>query len=132
MKYLYNTLTQVLRDFGYDVASWGLDEIQPEERTVKLELVEQNQIEPQFDMYEASFNIVFLNGDWAENASKLSDALTTFLPMEDRVDEASKKLLDNSSKLTLLEAPQFSEISVEYNEDTAEEEHAVMVTIHYC
>ena len=131
MKKLYTTLTEVLIECGYNMATWGEDQEQPEERTLRLELVEQSQLAPQFDMYSATFNVVFLHGDWAENAAKLSDALMTFIPMEDRQDKESKMLADNSTKLTLLEVPQFSDIMTEYNEDTAEEEHLVSVTINY-
>lgn len=94
-------------------------------------MVEQSQIQPQFAQYEATFNVAFLSGEWANNASKLSDALMTFIPIEDRPNEECKELPDNSSLMTLLDIPQFSEILVEYNEDTAEEEHSVSVTIYY-
>lgn len=131
MKQLYKILRNVLVQFGYNVAEWGLDEERPQERTLKIELVQQSQVEPCFSVYQASFNIVFLNGDWAENATNLSNALTTLIPMEDRQDMESKRLSDNTSIISLLEPPQFSEISVQYNEDTAEEQHTVLVTIHY-
>ena len=131
MKKLYTTLTQVLKESGYNMATWGEDEVQPEERTLRLELVEQSQLAPEFDMYTATFNVVFLQGDWAENAAKLSDALMTFIPMEDRQDNESRMLPDNTTKLTLLEVPQFSDIMCEYDEETAEEEHLVSVTINY-
>ena len=131
MKKLYTTLTEVLKASGYNMATWGEDEVQPEERTLRLELVEQSQLAPEFDMYSATFNVVFLQGDWAENAAKLSDTLMTFIPMEDRQDKESRMLADNTTKLTLLEVPQFSDIMCEYNEDTAEEEHIVSVTINY-
>lgn len=131
MKKLYNTLTDVLTQFGFNMATWGEDTQEPDERTARIEVVEQAQLEPQFAMYSATFNVVFLHGDWASNASNLSDALMTFIPLEDRPSEECKELADNSDKLTLLEVPQFSEILVEYNEDTAEEEHSVSVTIYY-
>lgn len=131
MKKLYETLTEVLIQRGFDVATWGEDEEQPESRTLRLEVIEQAQIAPSFDMFEATFTVVFLQGDWATNAANLSDALTTLIPVEDRPDAESRSLPDNSDKLTLLDIPQFSEITVEYNEDTAEEEHSVMVSIHY-
>ena len=131
MKKLYTTLTEVLKESGYNMATWGEDEVQPDERTLRLELVEQSQLAPEFDMYSATFNVVFLHGDWAENAAMLSDALMTFIPMEDRQDKESRMLPDNTTKLTLLEVPQFSDIMCEYNEDTAEEEHIVSVTINY-
>lgn len=131
MKKLYNTLTEVLNQYGFNFASWGEDEVQPTERTARLEVVEQLQIQPSFDIYQATFTVVFMVGDWASNATNLSDALMTFIPMEDRPSEECKELSDNSNKLTLLEVPQFSEIQVEYNEDTAEEEHSVSVTIYY-
>lgn len=131
MKKLYTTLTDVLNQFGFNMATWGEDTQEPDERTARIEVVEQQQLEPQFAMYSATFNVVFLHGDWATNASNLSDALMTFIPMEDRPSEECKELADNSDKLTLLEVPHFSEIIVEYNEDTAEEEHSVSVTIYY-
>lgn len=131
MKKLYTTLAEVLNECGYNVAEWGEDSFQTDERTLRLELVEQEQLAPQFDMYSATFTVVFLHGDWADNACKLSDALMTLIPMEDRADEESIKLPDNTNKLTLLEVPQFSEILTDYDSDTAEEEHSVSVTIHY-
>lgn len=131
MKKLYNALKEILIQSGYNVAEWGADELEPDERTLRLEVIEQEQLHPSFSQYSATFTVVFLVGDWAENAAKLSDALMTFIPMEDRQDNESIKLPDNSTTLTLLEVPQFSEISCEYNEETAEEEHSVSVTIYY-
>ena len=131
MKKLYNALREVFIQSGYNVAQWGQDTIEPLDRTLRIEVVEQSQIQPQFAQYEATFNVVFLSGEWANNASKLSDALMTFIPMEDRPNEECKELSDNSNIMTLLDIPQFSEILVEYNEDTAEEEHSVSVTIFY-
>lgn len=55
----------------------------------------------------------------------------TFIPMYDRQDKDSKQLPDNTTKLTLLEVPQFSDIISEYDTETAEEEHSVSVTIYY-
>lgn len=131
MKKLYTTLTDILIQSGYNVAEWGTDELEPDERTLRLEVVEQEQLAASFDMYSATFTVTFLSGDWAENAAKLSDALMTFIPMEDRQDKDSKQLPDNSTKLTLLEVPQFSDIISEYDTETAEEEHSVSVTIYY-
>ena len=51
--------------------------------------------------------------------------------MYDRQDKDSKQLPDNTTKLTLLEVPQFSDIISEYDTETAEEEHSVSVTIYY-
>ena len=131
MKKLYTTLTDILKGSGYNVADWGEDTLEPDERTLRLEVVEQEQLAASFDMYSATFTVTFLQGDWAENAVKLSDALMTFIPMEDRQDNESKNLPDNSTKLTLLEVPQFSDILCEYDSETAEEEHSVSVTIYY-
>ena len=83
-------------------------------------------------MYEATFSVIFLNGsDWASNAAKLSDALMSFIPMEDRPDEECKQLPDNSDKMALLDVPEFGEIETIIDENTADEEHSVSVTIHY-
>lgn len=123
MKDLYTRLTQILRKWGYSIAEWGEDELEPIDRTLRLEIVEQNQLAPSFNMWEATFNIVFLSGDWSENASKLSNALLSLMPLEDREQIGDlTELRDFSEILTLLDIPQFSDVLVEYNEDTAEEE----------
>lgn len=65
MKKLYTTLAEVLIESGYDVAVWGEDSYETTDRSVRIDMVEQSQIAPEFDMYTATFNVVFLHGDWA-------------------------------------------------------------------
>lgn len=92
----------------------------------------QNQLAPSFAMYEATVTVTFLNGlSWAENAAKLSDCLMSFIPMEDRPDEESRALPDNTHLMTLLDVPEFSDITTERDEATAEEEHSVRIAIAY-
>lgn len=123
MKDLYTRLTQILRKWGYSIADWGEDETEPFDRNLRLEIVEQNQLAASFNMWQATFNVVFLSGDWSENASKLSNALLSLMPLEDREQIGDlTESRDFSEILTLLDIPQFSDVLVEYNEDTAEEE----------
>lgn len=131
MKKLYDTLKQVLEQVGYNIASWGADEFETDERSLRLEVVEQSQIEPSFCQYSATFTVTFLNGDWAENATLLSNSLMSLIPVDERPNTECEELPDNTHLMTLLEVPQFSDIICEYNEDTAEEEHSVTVTIFY-
>lgn len=133
MKELYTRLTEILRKWGYSIAEWGEDELEPIDRTLRLEIVEQNQLAPSFNMWEATFNVVFLSGEWSENASNLSNAMLSLIPEEDRHQSREMtNIRDFSDILTLLDIPQFSDVTVEYNEETAEEEQSVTVTIYYC
>ena len=50
MKKLYTTLTDILKGSGYNVADWGEDTLEPDERTLRLEVVEQEQLAASFDM----------------------------------------------------------------------------------
>ena len=51
--------------------------------------------------------------------------------MADRVDAESKLLPDNSDKLTLLEVPTFDEIEIDIDDETAEEQQTLNMTIHF-
>jgi hypothetical protein len=131
MKKLYNILTEVLRTKGFNITTWGDNTLIDDERTLALTIKEMSQIQPQFDTLQATITITFFSGDWAENAINLSDAITTFIPIEDRVDAESKSLPDNSDKLTLLEVPLFEEIEIDIDDETAEEQQTLNMTIHF-
>lgn len=134
MKNLYNTIREVLQEeAGFSIAPYCQNTFEDVDRTVRLEMGIKSQLSPSFDMYNATFTVCFMNGqDWASNAAKLSDALMTFIPLEDRPDEECRLLPDNSYRMQLLDVPEFSEIEVTIDENTADEEHSVEVTINYC
>jgi hypothetical protein len=131
MKKFYNILRSVFNENGYNVAPWGEDTYENEDRSIRIELLEQSEVEPLFSVYNISMTVTFIKGDWAENAAKLSDILTTFIPRDDRPDAESKTLPDNSHMVTILEAPQYADITYDIDEDTADEEHSVLVTLFY-
>ena len=132
MKNLYNSLRDILIDNGFNVAPYGEHTFTNEDRDIRITLISKTPLAPCFDMYSASLEISFINGEnWAENASKLSDALMSFIPMQDRPDEQSKTLPDNSDKLTLLDVPEFGEIQAVFDQDNGDQEYQVGVTLHY-
>lgn len=66
MRDLYNTLTDVLGDAGFNLAPFGEDSFQMADRSIRLEMGEKNPLAPSFDMYSATFTVTFLNGfSWA-------------------------------------------------------------------
>ena len=132
MKKLYNNLKEVLEQQGFNIAPYGEHTNMMDERSIRLEMGTITPLSPCFDMYTVTFTVFFINGfNWAEYAAKLSDALMSFIPMTDRPDEESQQLPDNSTKMTLLDVPEFGEIETTFDEDNGEEEHSVSVTIHY-
>lgn len=119
-------------DNGFNVAPYGEHTFTNEQRSIRLTLLSKTPLAPCFDMYSANLEISFLNGEnWAQNASKLSDALMSFIPMEDRPDQQAKDLPDNSHKLTLLDVPEFGQIQAVFDQDNGDQEYQVGVTIHY-
>ena len=119
-------------DNGFNVAPYGEHTFTEQDRDLRITLISKTPLAPMFDMYSANFEVAFLNGEnWAENASKLSDALMSFIPMEDRPDQQAKALPDNSDKLTLLDVPEFGEIQAVFDQDNGDQEYQVGVTLHY-
>lgn len=119
-------------DNGFNVAPYGEHTFTNEERDIRITLISKTPLAPMFDMYSANFEVAFLNGEnWAQNASKLSDALMSFIPMQDRPDQQAKDLPDNSNKLTLLDVPEFGQIQAVFDQDNGDQEYQVGVTIHY-
>jgi hypothetical protein len=131
MKKLYNILKQVLTEHGFNVANYGENSFRPDERTVAITINDMAQVEPSFNVIEATINLTFYEGEWADNALKLSDALLTFIPKNDRPDEETKQLMDNSAMMTLLEVPSFTEVELDYDEETAEETQTLTFTIYF-
>ena len=119
-------------DKGFNVAPYGEHSFTNEDRDIRITLINKTPLAPMFDMYSANLEVAFLNGaNWAENASKLSDALMSFIPMQDRIQEEEKQLPDNSDKLTLLDVPEFGQIQAVFDQDNGDQEYQVAVTIHY-
>ena len=119
-------------DNGFNVAPYGEHTFTNDDRDIRITLISKTPLAPCFDMYSANLEISFINGEnWAQNASKLSDSLMSFIPMQDRPDEQSKALPDNSDKLTLLDVPEFGEIQAVFDQDNGDQEYQVGVTLHY-
>lgn len=132
MKKLYNTLRDYYGTVGFDVAPFGEDSIDDGSRTLILEIDEVKQIEAGFDMFEATFIVSFINGNtWAENSEALWQGLCSFIPLDERVDDTALNLPDNSDIMTLLDIPEFTNISAEHDSVTAEETHSVTISIKY-
>lgn len=132
MKKLYNTLRDYYETVGFDIAPFGEDSIDDGFRTLVLDIEEVKQIEAGFDMFEAVFTVSFINGNtWAENSEVLWQGLCSFIPLDERIDESSLNLPDNSDVLTLLDIPEFTNISAEHDAVNAEEMHSVTISIKY-
>lgn len=132
MKKLYNTLRNYYESVGFDIAPFGEDSFDEGQRTLVMTIGDVKPLQAGFDMYEATLTISFINGNtWNENSEVLWQGLCSFIPKEERIDEASTDLPDNSEMMTLLDVPEFTDIYVEHDEDNAEEKHNVTISIKY-
>lgn len=133
MKDFYNKLKIVLEKEGeFVIADYAENCIETFDKLLILAVGEIRPIEPSFCQYEADFTATFINcDDWADCAVRLSNALTTLIPMEDRADEQSKKLNDNTEILTLLDTPQFTELDSSIDPENGEETYTVNVTVNF-
>lgn len=132
MKKLYNTLRDYYETVGFDIAPFGEDSTDDGSRTLILDIDEVKQIEAGFDMFEATFMVSFINGNtWADNSETLWQGLCSFIPVDERVDITAINLPDNSDIMTLLDIPEFTNISAEHDATTAEEKHSVTISIKY-
>lgn len=131
MKELYNALKELFEKSGFNVAPYAENTFFDEERTAIISLNETNEIEPLFGIYETTFKIAFVNGEtWEDNSSKLSDALCSCIPFDER-PESMEGLPDNTPILKLLEPPEFSEIEVAIDDDNANVQSGVTVSIFW-
>lgn len=132
MKKLYKTLKDYYESVGFDIAPFGEDSIDDGSRTLVLSIDEVKPIEAGFDMFEAVFTATFINGNtWADNSEALWEGLCSFIPVDERVDVTTLNLPDNSDVMTLLDIPEFTNISAEHDADTAEESYSVTISIKY-
>ena len=130
MKELYRILQEALQDAGYRVGNYGENNPPSEEINAILTMEEMNPIENGFAHYQASITIQLINGtSWDEDFRKISEVLLSFIPMEDRYD-GLKTLPDRSDKMILLDIPVFSDISIDIDEDTAEETHGIAIELY--
>lgn len=79
---------------------------------------------------ETTVTFTFINGNtWEENSLELWEALTSFIPVGERIEELT--LPDNSDRLTILETPEYSDIITEQDENTGNTTSSVTVTFTF-
>lgn len=131
MRELYRILQEALQDAGYRVGDYGENNPPSEETNIILTMEEMNLIENGFAQYHATVTVELINDNsWEDNFRKISEVLASFMPMEDRSDDL-KELPDNTDKMILLDSPVFSEMTVEVDEDTAEEVNSINVELYF-
>lgn len=132
MKKIYNALRSYYVSAGFNIAPFGEDSFDDGTRSFVLTIEEVKPLQAGFDMYEATFTVSFINGHtWEENSEALWQGLCSFIPLDERVDVSALNIAENTDILTLLELPEFTDISVEHDSDNAREIHNVTISIKY-
>ena len=114
-----------------NVAPFTENTIDDGERTLKININELHPLQHYFNIMEATVTFTFINGKaWEDNAKLILERLMIFIPREERSEEY-KPVPDQSSRLTLLDEPEFEDIVTEVDEDTGEFSHSVTVSFPF-
>lgn len=130
MNKLYNILKWAMEQKGWNVAPFAENTFDNGERTLEITIGELQPVQQGFDIMEATITFTFINGNnWEENSLELWEALTSFIPVNERIEALT--LPDYSNRLTILETPQFSDIITEQDENTGNTTSSVTVTFTF-
>lgn len=133
MRPLYNNLKIVLEAAGFNVAPYGENTFDDGSRSVVIEILETNVIEPGFNIFESTFNVSLINdAQWEENCALINDAIHSFIPMGERIYEEELSIADNSEMMEILELPAITSLNTEVDPDTGEEIQTSTFQIKYC
>lgn len=130
MNKLYNILKWAMEQKGWNVAPFAENTFDNGERTLEITIGELQPVQQGFDIMETTVTFTFINGNtWEENSLELWEALTSFIPVGERIEELT--LPDNSDRLTILETPEYSDIITEQDENTGNTTSSVTVTFTF-
>lgn len=132
MKSLYNNLRSVLESVGFNVALYGENTIDYGERTLEINIGEINVIQPGFNIMEASVTLTLVHdNEWEILSGLISDALHSFIPIQDRVSDEEMKIADNSELMELVDIPEITNMVLEIDEANGAEYQSLSYLLKY-
>lgn len=132
MRSLYNNLRSVLESVGFNVAMYGENTIDYGERTLEINIGEIGVIQPGFNIIEAQITLTLVHdNEWEMLSGLISDALHSFIPIQDRVSDEEMKIADNSELMELVDIPEITNMILEIDEATGTEYQSISYSLKY-